>query len=361
MSIATIFHTESSRGWGGQEVRMLIEARWLRELGWRVLVACRPGGVVQARAKRAGVPAVAVSMRAAWDLSAVLRLVRLIRREGVNLVHTHSSVDAWLGGMAGRLAGIPVVRSRHVSLPIRRRLNPVYTLLADRVVTSGEAIRRLVIEAGVNAAKVVAIPAGVDLDEFPGVSGDRIRSGFGLTRPVIGSIAMFRGSKGHDLLLEAFTLLRGEFPQARLLLVGDGIRRAWVESLAHERGLNGWVTFTGFRDDVADLLSAMDCFVLASTRTEGVPQSLLQALAAGVPVVASAVGGVPEIIEDGTTGLLVPPGDARALAQAVRVVLTDPQAASRRTRAGRVLVAQKFSRASVTDRLATLYRELIVP
>jgi glycosyltransferase involved in cell wall biosynthesis len=359
MSRWTILHTESSPGWGGQEVRNLTEARWLQDLGWRVLVACSPGGRILARAQRAGITAFPVPMKRAWDLFAVQRLAALIRRERVDLVHTHSSVDAWLGGMAARLARVPVVRTRHVSIPIRRRLNPVYTLLADRVITSGEAIRRLVIAAGVSPEKVVSIPAGVDLAAFSRPAGDRIRGEFAPGRPVIGSIAMFRGSKGHDLLLEAFERLRGQFPEARLLLVGDGIRRTWVESLVRERGLGGWVTFTGFREDVPDLLGAMDCFVLASTRTEGVPQSLLQAMAAGIPVVASAVGGIPEVIEDGATGLLVPPGDPGALAEAVGTVVKDPESARRRAEAGRALVGAQFSRERVMGRLATLYVELI--
>ncbi len=359
MSRQTILHTESSPGWGGQEVRNLTEARWLRDLGWRVLVACRPGGGILARAQRAGITAFPLSMRTPWDFSSVVRLAGLIRREHVDLVNTHSSVDAWLGGMAARLAGVPVVRSRHVSIPIRRRLNPVYTLLADRVITSGETIRRLVIAAGVSPGKVVSIPAGVDLADFSRPAGDRIRGEFGPGRPVIGSIAMFRGSKGHDLLLEAFDRLRGQFPEARLLLVGDGIRRTWVESLVRERGLEGRVTFTGFREDVPDLLGAMDCFVLASTRTEGVPQSLLQAMAAGIPVVASAVGGIPEVIEDGATGLLVPQGDPGALAEAVGTVVKDPESARRRAEAARALVGAQFSRERVMERLATLYMELI--
>lgn len=340
-------------------MRCLTEARWLRELGWRVLVAARPRSSILARAQRAGVEALSLPMRGAWDLPAVLSLVGLIRRERVALIHTHSSVDAWVGGMAGRLARIPVVRSRHVSIPIRRGVNPVYTRLADRIVTSGEAIRRLVVEAGVSPARVVAIPAGVDLDEFrPRARGDRIRQEFDLSGPVIGSIAMFRGSKGHDLLLEAFDHLRGEFPTARLLLVGDGLRRAWVESLARERDMKDRVVFTGVREDVPELLGAMDCFALASTRTEGVPQSLLQALAAGVPVVASSVGGIPEVLQDGITGLLVPPGDAQALALALRLILRDPESSGRRAEAGRALVAEKFSRTVVMERLVALYREL---
>src|SRR5205807_1515960 len=169
----------------------------------------------------------AVAMRGAWDVPAVLRLARVIRREKVDLVHTHSSIDAWVGGAAARLARVPVVRSRHVSIPIRAGLNPVYTWLADRVLTSGEAIRALVLAGGVRPEAVRAVAAGVDLARFtPGERSEALLREFGPARPVIGSIAMFRGSKGHPHLLDAFERLRPEFPQARLVLVGDGVRRA---------------------------------------------------------------------------------------------------------------------------------------
>jgi glycosyltransferase involved in cell wall biosynthesis len=356
--VKSVLHTESSPGWGGQEVRNLTEARWLQEEGWRVLLACRPRSEILRRAEAAGVPARPVPMRGSWDLPSALRLAALVRREGVDLVHTHSSIDAWLGGLAARLAGVPVVRSRHVSIPLRGGWNPVYTLLADRILTSGEAIRRLVVGAGIPPDKVVALPAGVDLALFKGGLGDRVRAELRLTRPVVGSVAMFRGSKGHDVLLEAFERIGREFPRATLLLVGDGIRRAWVESLARERGLGERVRFAGFREDVPDLLAAMDCFVLASIRTEGIPQSLLQAMAAGVPVVASSVGGIPEVIEDGETGRLVPVLDASALAREIRAVLADPATARRRAEAARARVEAGFSRERAMARLAAIYGEL---
>ena len=156
-------------------------------------------------------------MRGAWDLGAVRRLARLVRERGVTLVHTHSSVDAWLGGMAARLAGRPVVRTRHVSIPVRRRGNLVYTRLADRVVTSGEAIRAVVVAAGVAPDRVVALPAGVNLEEFrwrePGdAEGEAVRKELQLGSPLVGSVAMFRGSKGHVHLLDAMAGLRQELP-----------------------------------------------------------------------------------------------------------------------------------------------------
>ena len=356
----TVLHTESSPGLGGQELRTLSEAQWIAERGWRVIVSGQPGGRFVTRAIEAGVCTVPLRMRRAWDVAAVARLARLIRREDVSLVHTHSSVDGWVGGLAARAVGIPVVRTRHVSIPVRRGFNPVYTWLADRVVTSGEAIRRIVIGAGVPAARVVAIPAGVDLASLP----FRARSAptadaLGLTRPVIGSVAMFRGSKGHAQLIEAFAAVRAAHPGATLLLVGDGIRRAWVEGLAREAGLADRVVFTGFRTDVPALLGAMDCFVLASTRTEGVPQSLLQAFAAGVPVVASDIGGVPEVVAHGVTGLLAASGSAAALARAIEAVLADPASAGRRAEAARALVEARFSHAASVGRLLDLYGELL--
>jgi glycosyltransferase involved in cell wall biosynthesis len=362
--VRLVLHTEGSPGLGGQELRTLTEARWLRQRGWGVILAGPPRSPLIERARDEGVDTAVVPMRGAWDLGAVRSLARLIQKRGVTLVHTHSSVDAWLGGMAARLAGRPVVRTRHVSIPVRRRGNLVYTRLADRVVTSGEAVRAIVVAAGVAPDRVVAVPAGVNLDEFrwrepEDAEGEAVRKELQLGSPLVGSVAMFRGSKGHVHLLDAMARLRQERPSAHLILVGDGIRRMWVEQLARERGLEAAVSFTGFRADVPALLAAMDCFVLASTRTEGVPQSLLQAFASGVPVVASDVGGIPEVVRPGETGLLVPPGDPAALARAVGAVLRDPGAARARARAARQLVEARYSHLASIDRLIAVYEEVL--
>jgi glycosyltransferase involved in cell wall biosynthesis len=358
--VITVLHTESSPGLGGQEIRTLTEARWTIERGARVILACRAGGLLYERARAAGLEAVALSMNAPWDARSALGLLRLIRRERVSLVHTHSSVDAWLGGVAARAARVPVVRTRHVSIPIRGGFNPVYTWLADRVITSGEAIRRMVLGAGAAPDRVVALPAGVDLDAFPfRRRAPDVAETLAVSPPVIGSVAMFRGSKGHAHLLEAFGGLRARYPRATLLLVGDGIRRAWVEGLARDAGLGEAVVFTGFRPDVAALLGVMDCFVLASTRTEGVPQSLLQAFAAGVPVVASDVGGVPEVVIDGATGLLVKAESAAELQRGIEAVLSDRAGAERRALAARTLVEQRFSHHAVMTQLLDLYGALL--
>jgi glycosyltransferase involved in cell wall biosynthesis len=364
--VKVVLHTEASLGLGGQEIRTLDESRWIAERGWRVLLAGQPGSRFIERARERGVPAVAVRMRGPADLGAVRALARLIRAERVSLVHTHSSIDAWVAGMAARWARVPVVRTRHVSIPIRRGLNPVYRWLADRVITSGEEIRRIVIAAGAPPERVIAIPAGVALEDFAMPRGGAaVLDSVGLgraagtpARPIVGSVAMFRGSKGHDHLLDAFARVHARRADAQLLLVGDGGRRAWAEGLARERGIADVVRFAGFRTDVPALLGIMDCFALASTRTEGVPGSLLQAAAAGVPIVASRIGGIPEFVEDGVTGLLVPPEDPAALAAAIERVLADPAAAAGRARAARKRCEEGFSREMSIGRLLALYDEL---
>src|SRR5688500_2354360 len=159
-------------------------------------------------------------MRSVFDVSDYWRLRQLMRAEKVDIVHTHSSIDAWLAGFAAKSLGLPVVRSRHVSIPVKRRRNFVYNALSDRVISSGEAIREVLIKGGVEPEKIVAIPAGVDVDEFdPALSGEAIRQEFGLTGPVVGTVAMLRRSKGHHVLLQAMPeILRCE-PRATFLWV----------------------------------------------------------------------------------------------------------------------------------------------
>src|SRR5436309_3260277 len=136
---SVVLHTEASRGFGGQEIRILAESRWLATPGWRALIAAQPGTRLLAEAERAGVATVAVRMRGPWSLLAVAALRRVIRANDVAVVHTHSSIDAWVAGLAARSLGVPVVRSRHVSIPIPPRRALVYRL-ADRVITSGAAV-----------------------------------------------------------------------------------------------------------------------------------------------------------------------------------------------------------------------------
>jgi glycosyltransferase involved in cell wall biosynthesis len=361
--VRTILHTEASLGLGGQEIRILTETRWLLDHGWGALIACQPESRLLAEARAAGLPAVALRMRAALDPRALLALRRLMRERGVALIHTHSSVDSWLGALAARSLGRPVVRSRHVSIPILRRRALVYRL-ADRILTTGEAIARIVAAAGVDPARIVSVPAGVDTTRFhPGVSGKAVREELGLppapAGKVVGLVANVRGSKGHRYFLEAAREVLRALPDARFLVVGDGVGFAEVQRRVRELGLDDHVIMTGFRRDVPEVMAALDVLVLPSTRSEATSQVIPQALAVGTPVAATAVGGIPEIIRDGENGRLVPPADAAALAAAIVHLLTDREGAGAMARRGQAEVQARYTVDVMMARTTAVYAALL--
>ena len=354
-SAQLILHTESSVGFGGQELRIVAESRWLAAHGWPVLLAAQPGARVLAEAERADVPSVAVPMRAAWDLRAIAGLRRLICDRGVGLVHTHSSVDAWVAGLAARSLGVPVVRSRHVSIPIPKRRALVYRL-ADRIITSGEAVAAIVRGAGVPAERVIAIGPGLDTARFhPAVSGAGVRAELALRGPAVGLVANIRGSKGHAYFLEAAREVLRTRPDTTFIIVGDGIGFDDVRRRVKEMQLESRVIMTGFRRDVPEVMAALDVLVLPSIKSEAMSQVIPQALAVGTPVVGSAVGGTPELIRDGETGRLVPPADAPALAAAILDLIADPVRARTLARRGQAIVLAEHSMDATMTRTLAVY------
>jgi glycosyltransferase involved in cell wall biosynthesis len=303
------------------------------------------------------VPVVAIRMRGAADARAFARLRRLLRERRAALVHTHSSIDSWLAGLAARSLRVPVVRSRHVTIPIK---NPLVYRLADRIVASGDRAAQLVRDAGVPGERVVAISAGVDLERFhAGVSGEGVRAELGLSGPLVGLVANLRGSKGHRFFLEAARAVLREAPATRFLVVGGGVGFDDIRRRIDEMGLAGEVRMLGFRRDIPEVMAALDVLALPSIKSEATSQVILQALAVGTPVVATTVGGSPEVIRDGVTGRLVPPADGRALARAILDLLRDPGRARAMAHAGQAEIRASQSIDAVMTRTTSLYRELL--
>lgn len=354
-----ILHTESSLGLGGQELRILTEVRWLLDHGWESVIACQPEGRLFAEARAADVPVLPVRMPGPVSPRAMFRLRRLMAEQAVSLVHTHSSIDSWLASLAARSLRLPVVRSRHVSIRIRPRRALVYRL-AHRVITSGEHVRRMVAAAGIPLDRIVSVPAGIDTARFHGgVSGEGVRAEVGAGGPLVGLVANIRGSKGHRVFLAAARLILAECPDARFLIVGDGVGFDDVRRRIDEMGLDKRVVMTGFRRDVPEVMAALDVLVLPSIRSEAAPQVVPQALAIGTPVVGTTVGGIPEVIRDGETGCLVPPDDAPALARAILALLRDPARARALARAGQALVRERFTIDAMMAATTAVYEDVL--
>ncbi len=361
----TVVHSEASLGWGGQELRIMAELMGLARRGHRTGLLAAPAAEILTRARAAGVPAWTVPFRHTLDLRSAMRAARVLREQAADVLVTHSSKDGWVGGAAGRLAGVPVVRMRHLAVPVRR--NPisrlVYTRLCRRIVTTGEGGRDLLIrQAGVPPERIVAVPTGVDLARFDPrrVDGGPVRRALGIPggAPVVGMVAVLRSKKGHRYFVEAAREVVRALPAARFLIVGEGPMRSAVEAWIAEAGLAGAVFLLGHREDIPDVMAAMDVMVLPSRRDEGVPQVLGQALAMERAVVTSDVAGVTELVEDGVTGIVVPPEDGRALAQAVIGLLQDRERARALGRAGARRVADGYSLETMLDRMEALYREV---
>lgn len=317
-----VLHTEWSMGWGGQEIRILSEMKAFRELGVPMEIACRKGSRIGQEAGKAGFAVHLLPFAGRIDPATILGLRRIVHAGRFSLIHTHSSIDSWCGGFTGRLFGIPVVRSRHLSSAVPPGLNAriVYDWLPDAVISSGRHIRdHLVDVCGCHGEKHFSIPAGADHRRFsPEANGAAIRAEFDLgDAPVIGIVAVLRSWKGHRVLFEACARSLAALPDLRLLVVGDGPLREQLPAWASELGLARQVIFAGHRNDVPDCMKAMDVCVLPSLKNEATSQVMPQAMLVGTPVICSSAGGLTEVVEDGVTGRVVPPGNSDALSAAL--------------------------------------------
>jgi glycosyltransferase involved in cell wall biosynthesis len=358
----SILHTEASLGWGGQERRILVEALAMRQRGHRLAFACDPRGELYRRAGLHRIPVTPLAFGGTHNLGAWIRLRQLLHAETPDILNTHSSLDSWVGSLAWRsLRNRPLlVRTRHLStrVKINWRTRWLYQT-PSAIITTGQVTKELLMKRlGVPAQRIYSIPTGVDLAEFvPQPKNRELLAQVKIPNDafVFGSVAVLRSWKGHLYLLEAFQNLIADGVRAFLLIVGEGPYRVVIEEKITQLGLQPWVRLTGFRDQVAPWFALMDVVVLASYANEGVPQSLLQAMAMARPVVGTTVGGIPEVVIDAETGLLVPPRNPQALAQALGRLQATPNYRQELGRRGRELVVERFSLEQMAAEIETVY------
>lgn len=297
-----------------------------------------------------------------WDLRVLPRLTRLMRQRRIDAIVTVGAGDKMFWGrLAARRAGVPVVVSALHSTGWPDgvgRLNRALTGWTDAFVGVAAAHgQHLVEREGFPAEKVRVIPNGIDVERFATASGgDTVRRELAIEAeaPVVGIVAALRPEKNHELFLQVAARVRREFPQARFLIVGDGPLRPRLVEAAAQLGISGAVYFLGNRDDVPNVVAALDLFLLTS-RMEANPVSVLEALAAGKPVVAPRVGSLAESVAEGSSGYLTTPGDADEAARRVSALLGDPQQARRMGETGRAAVRQHWS----LERMVRGYEDLI--
>jgi glycosyltransferase involved in cell wall biosynthesis len=350
---------------GGQERQAVLNVRTMDRTRFQPVVAClHLEGEHLADLHAAGVRPVAFDVGrrmlrpgTAWQ---VARLARFLRAQGIALLHAQDIYTNALGLLAARAAGIPAVVTRvdlgHHVTGYRRPLTRAVCRAADRVLVNALCIRDLVVREGVEPDRVVVVRNGVDLDGL-----EREAAGPGPDLPSgawITCVAnMHHPVKGQTDLLHAVREVARRRPDVRLALVGDGVRRPHLERLAAGLGIADRVHFLGFRRDGAAVISRA-AVAVSPSHAEGISNAILEAMALRRAVVATAVGGTPELVHDGVNGFLVPPGAPGALARRIADALADPERARRMGARGRRLVEREFDLGQMRVGLDALYEDL---
>jgi glycosyltransferase involved in cell wall biosynthesis len=330
-----VLHVLNTLDIGGAEAVVLNLARACDRTRFDLRVASLGhDGPIGQQLRAADVPTFALGRRPGIDPGLALAVARLCRTHAIDVIHSHN-VAPWLyAGPIGRLVGAAVCHTEHSNLePGQRALwhaERALAVLSRVVICDGEPVRRQLIERqGLSARKVITIHNGIDLARF-GRPADRAvaRRAAGITGdgPIIGTVARLEPVKDQALLVRAFATVLAAEPTARLCLVGDGSLRSALRDQAIAAGVGDAVVFLGHRDDVADLLPMFDVFALSSI-SEGLPLTLLEAMAAGLPCVATDVGAVADAVDDGQSGRLVPARDEAGFAAALSQLLRDRERA----------------------------------
>jgi glycosyltransferase involved in cell wall biosynthesis len=342
--IRRVLHVDTAATWRGGQNQVLLTARGMAARGIVAPIACRGRGELAARAGASGETVFPLPFRGDLWPPAIVALAGVLRRERPDAVLLHDPHAVSAGLVAARLAGrLALVAVRRVDFPLRGAFSRAKYRACDRVIAVSGAIGSVVEAGGVSRSRLRLVYEGVpDRAALPGGREALAALGVPPDAPVIGNVAALTGHKDHATLVEALALLRRRVPEVRLVIAGEGSLRPALEAQVRERGLGDRVVFAGFRRDLDLLLPAFSVFCLSS-RLEGLGTSLLDAMAFGLPVVATAAGGIPEAVEDGVTGRLAPPCDPAALAGALADVLGDEARRRAFGAAGRRRFLERFT------------------
>lgn len=356
-------HIDTARTWRGGQSQVLTTLMGLRALGHRTLLVAHSEGELRQRAKE-GLDLVPLAPKTEMDLTAAWRLSRIIKQLKPDIVHAHDPHGVAMAGLAlsmsTQLVKPPLVAARRVDFHLRgSSLSRWKYRQVDCFLCASEAIRQMLIGDGVPAARAVTVHEGIDLGRVDAAPPANLHEDLWLPHqaPIVGNVAALVAHKGQRHLIEAARLVLPQVPDARFVIAGEGELRPVLERQIKDHHLEKHVLLAGFRPDVLSLHKAFDIFVMSSV-TEGLGTSLLDAMAAGKPVVATRAGGIPEVVIDGETGFLVPPRDHDAMAGTIVKLLKDDALRHRMGKAGRARVQSIFSAERMVQETLRVYERV---
>ena len=357
-------HVDTARTWRGGQNQVLLTVNGLRAIGHRAALVAHPGGELRRRAAE-GLELIPIAPRTEMDLSAAWKLSRLVKRLAPDVIHAHdphgvamASLALSLGTPAAKGGRMPVlVASRRVDFHLKGNSFSRWKYRqVDCFIAASEAIRRMLVADGVPADRTVTVHEGIDVEHVLAAPAVNVHEAFFLPHgaPVVGNVAALVPHKGQRYLVEAAHHVVQQLPDARFVILGEGDLREQLEKQVRDHHLEKHVLLPGFRTDVLGCIKGFDLFVMSSV-TEGLGTSLLDAMACARPIVATTAGGIPEIVEDGVTGLLVPPRDHTALANAIVRALKDVELRQRIGDAGLTRVNARFTVERMVAETASVY------
>ncbi|HSR66887.1 MAG TPA: glycosyltransferase [Acidobacteriota bacterium] len=360
MTPLKILYVDTETVWRGGQEQLYTLIRGLSARGHRCLLAAPAKSPLADRCRALQVPVEDFRQRSEWSPSAFRRLRELMLGGAYDVVHFNTPRPILAGGLAAKLCKVPLrVSSRRVIFPLRSPLSRwKYNWCNDAIFTVCRSIRDVLVENGVNRGRIRVVYEGVDLSWFDQLEAAEFQRG--LDEVWIGIVAHLSHEKGHRDLLQAASLLASRFSEVRYAIIGDGPLKGELEALSGQLRLQESVRFTGFRDDSEALMKRLDVFCLPS-HSEGFSSAILAAMANRLPVVASAVGGNRELVEDGQTGLLAPPAQPPQLAEALWKLVDSKSLRHRMGQAGRKRVEEHFTMQRKIETSERLYRELLAP
>jgi len=362
-------HIDTARSWRGGQNQVLLTVNGLRALGQRSALVAHPDGELRRRAQE-GLDLIPLAPRSEVDLTAGWRLARVIRRLAPDIIHAHDPHGVAMAGMAlslgagsrwreGRKAPA-LVASRRVDFHLKANSFSRWKYRqVDRFVAASEAIRQMLIEDGVHEERVVTVHEGTDVDRIDATPAVNVHEALFLPHnaPLVGNVAALVPHKGQRYLIEAAHLVVQHIPDARFVILGEGELREHLEHLVKEHHLEKHVLLPGFRTDVIGCIKGFDLFVMSSV-TEGLGTSLLDAMACRKAIVGTRAGGIPEIVDEDRTGLLVEPRDPRQLADAIVRLIEDEAMRTQMADAGYARVRQRFTVERMVADTAAVYAKL---
>ena len=360
-------HVDTARTWRGGQNQVLLTVNGLRSIGQRAALVAHPDGELRRRAAE-GLDLIPIAPRTEMDLSTAWKFSRVIKRLWPDVIHAHDphgvamasfALSLGASSTAGRRAPA-LVASRRVDFHLKRNsLSRWKYRQVDCFIAASEAIRQMLVGDGVPEDRTVTVHEGIDVEHVLARPPVNVHEAFWLPHqaPVVGNVAALVPHKGQRYLIEAAHLVVQEIPDARFVILGEGELREHLEKQIREHHLEKHVLLPGFRTDVLGCIKGFDLFVMSSV-TEGLGTSLLDAMACGKPVVATTAGGIPEIVEDEVTGLLVPPRDHAALAAAIVRMLKDDEGRRRMGGAGFARVNERFTVERMVERTADVYTQV---